>query len=115
VPDSKMDADIALCFNGGSSSLKFALFRCDELGEHELASGIVSPLGSPSARASLTVGGLRSERPCPNASPAEAFAAAFALLKDQALPDATVIGHRIVHGGRYTCPLRAWMMRCSRA
>jgi acetate kinase len=32
--------------------------------------------------------------------PAEAFAAAFALLNEQALPDATVIGHRVVHGGQ---------------
>src|ERR1700709_1647568 len=95
--DSKPGTNIALCFNAGSSSLKFALFRCDQRGEHELASGSVSPLGSMQARASLTVRGFRSERACPNAGPAAAFAAVFALLKQQALPDATVVGHRIVH------------------
>src|SRR5450432_2395949 len=99
-PDSMPATDIALCFNAGSSSLKFALFRCDQHGEHELACGSVWPLGGLDARVSLTVGGFRTERACPNAGPAEAFAAAFALLNEQALPDATVIGHRVVHGGQ---------------
>jgi len=99
LEDSKPGVDIALCFNAGSSSLRFALFRYDQHGEHDLASGAVAPLGSPQGRASLTVGGFRSERACPNAGPAAAFAAAFAALKEHALPDATVVGHRVVHGG----------------
>ena len=100
LPDSKPTTDIVLCFNAGSSSLKFALFRYDDHGEHALASGIVAPLQSPDTHASLKVGGFGSGRACPNAGHAEAFAAAFALLKQRGLPDATVLGHRIVHGGQ---------------
>jgi acetate kinase len=93
-------ADIALCFNAGSSSLKFALFRVDAQGEHNLASGAVEQLGTASANASLNVDGVRRERPCANASASEALSAALALLGKERLPRATVVGHRVVHGGR---------------
>jgi acetate kinase len=92
--------DIALCLNAGSSSLKFALFRVTAQTEDALASGAIEHLGSASARATLTVGAQRIERACAHADPADALNAAFQLLEEQGLPDATLVGHRVVHGGR---------------
>ena len=100
MPDSKSTADVVLCFNAGSSSLKFGLFGFDAHGEHLLASGVVAQLGTSQARASLDIGAFHTDKACPNAGPAEAFAAAFSLLGDSTLPDASVVGHRVVHGGQ---------------
>ena len=100
MSDSRSTADVVLCFNPGVSSLKFGLFSFDAHGEHRLASGVVSLLGTPQARASLDVGAFHSQKDCPNADFAEAVAAAIALLKQRALPEASVVGHRVMHGGQ---------------
>ena len=100
MTEYQSNVDVVLCFNAGSSTLKFGLFRFDDHGEHALASGIVSQLGTPQALARLEVGGLSAQMCCPNAGPVEASAAAIALLKKSALPRATVVGHRVVHGGQ---------------
>ena len=92
-------SDVALCLNSGSSSLKFALFRVESSSEQPLATGLVEQLGGEHARASLKVGDRKIERACPKASLSEALDLAFQLLADQALPEATLIGHRVVHGG----------------
>jgi acetate kinase len=92
--------DVALCFNAGSSSLKFALFRVDEQSESSLASGMVERLATPEARATVSVGGSERERAVPNAGTSEALDIAFDLLEEERLPRATVVGHRVVHGGR---------------
>jgi acetate kinase len=87
-----------LCLNAGSSSLKFALFQRGTDGEEELAAGSVEGLSTPNAHASLSVSGRRSETPSKN-DHAGALAAAFELLDRGRLPRATLVGHRVVHGG----------------
>jgi acetate kinase len=99
VPDAER-VNVALCLNIGSSSLKFALFRVTASDEACLANGLVEQLGTPSARAHLTVGASSVERACADASVSEALGVAFRLLEEQSLPKATVVGHRVVHGGR---------------
>jgi acetate kinase len=91
---------IALCLNAGSSSLKFALFRVDAASEQPLATGSVERIGGPDARAILQVGSETLERACPNAQAAQAFEVAFQLLEQCGLPRASVVGHRVVHGGQ---------------
>src|SRR5882724_4665499 len=91
--------DIALCLNAGSSSLKFALFRVTARTEDSLAVGAIEHLGLPSARATLTIGERRVDRACAHADAADALNAAFQLLDEQRAPAATLVGHRVVHGG----------------
>jgi acetate kinase len=93
-------SDTALCLNAGSSSLKFALFRVDETAEESLAVGVIEGIGTPSARATLTASGKRSARPCPNTTAEAGLGVAFELLDEASLPTASVVGHRIVHGGQ---------------
>ena len=92
--------DIALCLNAGSSSLKFALFRVTAQTEDSLAVGAIEHLGLPSARATLSIGEQRIDRACAHADAADALNAAFQLLEEQGLPAATLVGHRVVHGGQ---------------
>jgi acetate kinase len=99
LPDSAAP-DVALCLNSGSSSLKFALFRVSADSEHSLASGAIEQLGSPQARGTLTVDGKKTELPCANTRLPQALEIAFQLLDARALPQPTLIGHRVVHGGR---------------
>jgi acetate kinase len=99
VPDSASN-QIALCLNVGSSSLKFALFRVTSRSEECLASGAVEQLGTDAARARLAAGTQRVERPCPSLNLSDSLAVVFQLLDEQALPKASVVGHRVVHGGR---------------
>ena len=94
------DAELVLCLNAGSSSLKFALFRCENQNETQLASGTVERLGTAEARAVLHSPGEPVTEACPNATPQQALDAAFTLLDSRGLPPATLVGHRIVHGGR---------------
>ena len=54
----------------------------------------------PSARATLTIGEQRTERACAHADAADALNAAFQLLDERGLPAATLVGHRVVHGGQ---------------
>ncbi len=70
MPDAS-EAQVALCLNVGSSSLKFALFEVDASSERCLASGTVTQLED-----------------------------AFQVLAQQRLPKPSVVGHRVVHGGR---------------
>ncbi len=100
-------AHVALCLNIGSSSLKFALFQVTPLSEECLASGAIEQLGGAAARAHLTAGIERVERACPALNLSDSLGVVFQLLGEQALPKASVVGHRIVHGGReYLTPTR---------
>lgn len=99
MPDERR-ADIALCLNVGSSSLKFALFRVALQSEELLAQGSIAELGGTNARARLQAGEQRHERPCPDSSLSESLGVVFAMLEEQGLPRASVVGHRVVHGGR---------------
>ena len=93
------DPEIVLCLNAGSSSLKFALFEAHSTHEMPLASAAIERIGEPEARAVLKFRGEVSQRACPNAEFREAFDLALLLLEESALPKATLVGHRVVHGG----------------
>jgi acetate kinase len=100
-------ADVALCLNVGSSSLKFALFRVTQQAEDLLAQGSIEQLGSANARARLKVGEEHSERPCSTSSVSESLSVVFAMLEAHGLPRASVVGHRVVHGGpEHSAPAR---------
>lgn len=94
-----------LCLNGGSSSLKFALFR---MGEEEalLARGAVESIGLPEGRFWLQDrAGHKSAQAGRVASHRDAAERVFAGLEAQRIPSPDGIGHRIVHGGiRWTKP-----------
>ncbi len=77
VPDPAGSGDVVLCLNTGSSSLKFALFRATAEGEESLAEGAVEQVTSV----------------------ADALGSAFRQLEEKGLPQASLVGHRIVHGG----------------
>ena len=89
-----------LCFNTGSSSLKFALY---ELGEREvaLATGAAEGIGTPGARLSLRKGSdapavdVAVEAPDGQA----AIQTVLAALDSHRLPAPDAVGHRLVHGG----------------
>jgi acetate kinase len=101
------DADLALCLNAGSSSLKFSLFGSDAADEPPLATGAVEHLGTEDARAHCSAAGQRLERACANADANTALEVAFEMLAQQALPAPSAVGHRVVHGGpRHLQPAR---------
>ncbi len=89
------DAVRVLALNGGSSSLKLAVFDSDE----RLAVGEVEAIGSGEARAWLELGDKKFEQPGPCADHAAAVAAAFTLLQSNGLGRPDAVGHRLVHGG----------------
>ncbi|HET9183210.1 MAG TPA: acetate/propionate family kinase [Candidatus Angelobacter sp.] len=90
-----------LTLNGGSSSLKFALYHVDESREEAVAAGAAEGIGTEQGRfwlrkADKKTLGLRE-------SFAEHSAAArvmFARLKEQGFTNFSAVGHRVVHGGR---------------
>ncbi len=95
------DARIILCFNSGSSSIKFALFQCRGQRERLLAQGEVERIG-------LQAGLLRVCGPAQEtlASLNRDFAdhnlavhAALDALDGLNLPRPEAVGHRVVHGG----------------
>ena len=91
-----------LVLNAGSSSLKFALFDRESLGEAQR--GQISGIG---ARPMLEFGGDRQELPSGTAFE-EGLKLVSNLLKDHGFPVEALagIGHRIVHGGeRYVSPI----------
>ena len=96
-----------LCFNGGSSSLKFALFLMEER-ESMLVRGAIEGIGIVEGRWWVQLArGERSEGPGRFSTHLEAAECALQILKTQGFPTPTAIGHRIVHGGmNYTKPQR---------
>ena len=105
-----MTADhIILCFNSGSSSLKFALYRLDDAAEMRLAGGAVERIGLGDGQ--LWVRGAdngvltkaRSDFP----DHQRAVQATFSVLEQLHLPPPAAVGHRLVHGGpEHTAPER---------
>lgn len=89
---------VVLCVNTGSSSLKLALFAAGEA-EQLLGGCSVAPVGAAQASARLVAGGQVSEQrgPCPTHE--RALDWGLGLLAGAALPQPTVAGHRVVHGG----------------
>jgi acetate kinase len=90
-----------LCVNCGSSSLKFAVYRCEDGQEHLCLQGAVE--GVSTGRGRLWI--QRSTDPHPQElaqvchSHSEAFDAAMNSLAKLDLPPLAAIGHRVVHGG----------------
>jgi len=92
---------LILCLNSGSSSLKFAVFRCDQGDNVELARGAVEGISQEHGR--LWIRQPRDSQPQEsqrsfNSHPA-AFEAATDLLATLKLPNFSIVGHRVVHGG----------------
>jgi acetate kinase len=96
-----------LTINGGSSSLKFALF--ERASGERLLSGRVERIGSSEARMAATApGGGNVERsPIDVPDPAAAGAMVLDWLQEVVgLSAIAAAGHRVVHGGRYSRPER---------
>jgi len=91
-----------LTLNGGSSSLKFAVYRMNAPREELLVAGAAEAIGAEQGRFWLKE---REEtlvdRPETFAENSNAVSAMFAALKAHGLTDFVAVGHRVVHGGRY--------------
>jgi acetate kinase len=96
-----------LTLNGGSSTIKFALFQ-DNAGLKRLVSGQVEQIGSPNPQLEITdhLTGIRDRRAI-GVSDHLGFVHTLAQLLEQRvkLKEISGVGHRIVHGGaRYSDP-----------
>jgi len=92
---------LILCLNSGSSSLKFAVFRCDHGDEVELARGAVEGISQEHGRLWIQSpnDSQRQETQRSFSSHPAAFEAMMDLLATLKLPAFSVVGHRVVHGG----------------
>jgi acetate kinase len=94
------DAEVVLCINSGSSSLKFAIFLVAPDTERAAATGAVQGIGSPQGEV-----WVREEAAAPRketgafSDHARALESALSLLEHVKSPTPTVAGHRVVHGG----------------
>src|SRR5579864_5761981 len=97
-----------LCLNGGSSSLKFAVYQSSGAGEERVFSGAVEAIGAEGGRAWLRAGDkVLSDKRGAFADHTAAVRTMFAALKAQGVTELTAAGHRIVHGGpKFTAPQR---------
>ncbi|HEY2361911.1 MAG TPA: acetate/propionate family kinase [Candidatus Angelobacter sp.] len=89
-----------LCLNGGSSSLKFAVYRFSDAAEEKFFSGAVEAIGEDSGKAWLRSGdkALQEERgKFPDHT--TAIETMFVALQKQGVERLEAAGHRIVHGG----------------
>jgi acetate kinase len=96
-----VDVEAVLSLNGGSSSLKFALYLARDGGEALVARGAVERIGLAGGRLWITGadgGGLADERR-DFARHEDAVEAGFAALEKLVLPRPAAVGHRVVHGG----------------
>ncbi len=95
------DKRIILCFNSGSSSVKFSLFQCRGQAENLLAQGAVERIGLQAGQ--LLVQGPTKEilvkLNCDFADHNVAVHAALDALDGHNLPRPEAVGHRVVHGG----------------
>ncbi|HEY1528485.1 MAG TPA: acetate/propionate family kinase [Candidatus Angelobacter sp.] len=89
-----------LCLNGGSSSLKFAVYRMAGTLEECVVFGAIEAIGEDSGRAWLRAGDKKlSDQSGVFSDHAEAVKTMFALLHQHGHERFTAAGHRIVHGG----------------
>ena len=89
-----------LCLNGGSSSLKFAVYRMGGPTEERIFSGAVEAIGADGGRVWLRCGDKTlSDNSGSFPDHAEAIKTMFSALRDQGVKDLAAAGHRIVHGG----------------
>ncbi|HZD93459.1 MAG TPA: hypothetical protein VE133_04340, partial [Candidatus Sulfotelmatobacter sp.] len=90
-----------LCLNGGSSSLKFAVYRMAEGVEERVFSGAVEGIGTENGRAWLRAShSIISDQKHTFPTHAAAVVAMFDALHQQGVKNPAAAGHRIVHGGR---------------
>jgi acetate kinase len=101
-------APTILCLNGGSSSLKYAVYRISGAGEERVFSGAIEAIGAEGGRAWLRAGEqVLSDKSGTFADHTEAVKTMFAALKTQGVTKLAAAGHRIVHGGpKFTAPQR---------
>jgi acetate kinase len=97
-----------LALNGGSSSIKFALFRAARLPERTLH-GKIDRIGIEGTALTATFAG--QSKPVTAKLPSGGFAAAIPFLiewldRQQILDAVVAIGHRVVHGLRHSAPER---------
>lgn len=91
--------------NGGSSSIKLALFDVDGVGQRRLAEGTAERIGAEGARIVVRVRADRQERALARGTYEEALAALLAALHEASMPTPELIGHRVAHGGpRHVAP-----------
>jgi len=95
-----------LCLNGGSSSLKFAVYRFSDSAEEKIFSGAVEAIGEDSGRAWLRSGDKALQETSGKFSNhTTAVETMFAALQKQGVGRLEAAGHRIVHGGpKFTRP-----------
>ena len=95
-----------LSLNGGSSSLKFAVYRLNDAAEEKIFSGAVEAIGQSIGKAWLHRGNKAlKEESGSFPDHTEAVKTMFAALKAQGVTTLEAAGHRIVHGGpRFTAP-----------
>ena len=95
-----------LCLNGGSSSLKFAVYRLSHTAEERMFSGAVEGIGEPSGKAWLRSGDKALQEASGKfPDHTAAIKAMFAALRKQGVKELKAAGHRIVHGGpKFTAP-----------
>src|SRR6266853_5186411 len=95
-----------LCLNGGSSSLKFAVYRLAGTAEERLFSGAVEAIGTASGRSWLRNSqSTISDRKGTFSDHAAAIKSMCEALREQGIKNLAAAGHRIVHGGpKFTAP-----------
>src|SRR5579859_4136075 len=99
-------APTILCLNGGSSSLKFAIYRISDAGEERVFSGAIEAIGAEGGRAWLRASDKAlSDQSGSFPDHTEAVKTMFAALHKQGVEELAAAGHRIVHGGpKFTAP-----------
>ena len=101
-------ASLVLALNGGSSSLKFALFRADDSQQRVLA-GKIERIGLPGSKMKWRGAAGQASQNDSVTAPDHRAAVQLALdcIKQQADGKAVAaVGHRVVHGGmKYTKPV----------
>jgi acetate kinase len=107
LPAARSSRPGILTINGGSSSLKFAVFAATDPIERIL-SGRIERVGLTEARLILGDGGGRRREDRAVEAPDQAAAAAAVIdrvERDVGLASIRVVGHRVVHGGeRFVAP-----------
>jgi acetate kinase len=95
-----------LCLNGGSSSLKFAVYRLNGAAEERIFLGAVEAIGESIGKAWLRNGDTALQEESGRfLDHAAAIQTMFAALRKQGLEKLGAAGHRIVHGGpKFTAP-----------
>ena len=98
---------VILALNGGSSSLKFALYRFAQGAETLLARGGAEEIGLPQGRLRLSAdaAGRTEDMPCLFMDHEAALIRILDELEKRSFPKISAVGHRLVNGGPdYSAP-----------